>query len=87
MAGEYLEADLEGLFVLADLVDTYWRAPDVKTAAEIRQQRQCFGLTPIDRRRLEWIVQRVDAGAQKTPRAPSRQRTAEDPRDLLKVVS
>jgi hypothetical protein len=87
MAEEYLDADIHGLYILADLVDAYWRAPTLQLAAEIRQQRQCFGLTPIDRRRLQWEVKRVDPErkakpAQNVPEAPPAQR-ADDPRKIL----
>ena len=65
MAPEYDSSDLHGLFVLADLLDAYWCEPSAKArsglAAEIRLQRQCFGLTPIDRRRMQWEIERTDA--------------------------
>ncbi len=86
MADELLRSDLHGLYLLADLVDQYWRKPSVTLAAEIRQQRQCFGLTPIDRRRLQWEVQRVDESARRVA-PPSRQRVQGDPRALLHAVS
>jgi hypothetical protein len=64
MAPEYDDSDRHGLFALAVLVDDFWSTEDAKLrkeiAAEIRQQRQCFGLTPIDRRRLQWEIERVD---------------------------
>jgi hypothetical protein len=64
MAPEYDDSDRHGLFALAVLVDDFWRTGDSKLrkeiAAEIRQQRQCFGLTPIDRRRLQWEIERTD---------------------------
>lgn len=86
MAGEFLKADTHGLFALAELVDRFWHKPSVELAAEIRHQRQCFGLTPLDRRRLEWSIQRVDAAEQR--RAPaSRTPNRGDPRALLGVVS
>lgn len=73
MAPEYDSSDLHGLFVLADLVDAYWCEPSARArsglAAEIRLQRQCFGLTPIDRRRLQWEIERTteaqDRGARR----------------------
>jgi hypothetical protein len=62
MAPEFLDADVEGLFLLAELEDDFHRAESAKErielAKEIRLQRQCFGLTPIDRRRLQWEVDR-----------------------------
>lgn len=60
MAPEYDESDVHGLIMLAVLVDEFWRKPTWTTAAEIRLQRQCFGLTPIDRRRLQWEIEKAD---------------------------
>lgn len=69
MASEFLDADVHGLVRLAVLVEDYWRA-DTPTArrnllAEIRLQSQCFGLTPIDRRRLQWEVERGEHAKRK----------------------
>ena len=60
MAGEYHESDKHALFLLAVLVDAFWRAPSKELAAEIRLQRQAFGLTPYDRRRLEWTIETAE---------------------------
>ena len=60
MAPEYDESDRHGLFMLAALVNHFWYQPRQDLAAEIRLQRQCFGLTPIDRRRLQWEIERTD---------------------------
>ncbi len=64
MASEYLAADRHGLFRLAMLVDDYWLASSPTgrrdLAGEIRLQGQAFGLTPLDRRRLEWTVGQVE---------------------------
>jgi hypothetical protein len=89
MAPEFLKADQHMLYVLAELMDQFHYSPTVQLAAEIRQQRQCFGLTSLDRRRLEWTIQRVEEGAERkaNPPAPSRQRVSGDPRLLLSVVS
>lgn len=90
MAEEYLDADLHGLFILAELVDRFWEEPTSALAAEIRLQRQCFGLTPVDRRRLQWEVQRVEPDTRprqgRLPEAaakPAQQADAEDPRKVL----
>jgi hypothetical protein len=49
MAGEYLDADVHGLFRLALLVDDYWLASSPTgrrdLAGEIRLQGQAFGLS------------------------------------------
>jgi hypothetical protein len=86
MAAEYLQADTHGLMRLAVLVEAYWREPTTALAAEIRLQGQCFGLTPIDRRRLQWEVSRVETAERR--QAPSRTPPPPetDPRRLLSVV-
>lgn len=93
MASEYLTADKEALFMLARLHQDFWTAKDRKSrqqaAAEIRQQGVRFGLSPIDRRRLQWEVEKGEQAADRT--ATRRQRKAPpaagaDPREVLKVV-
>jgi hypothetical protein len=80
MAPEYDESDVEGLFLLARLVDDFWTVDSPsqrqKLAGEVRLQRVCFGLTPYDRRRLEWEIDRGEEAAKKV----ERRRTAERPR-------
>lgn len=97
MAPEYDESDRHGLFLLAVLVDDYWTAESAgersKMAAEIRLQRQCFGLTPMDRRRLQWEIERTDEaqtkGEQRRAKAapPKPRSGAADPRLALQSVS
>src|SRR5688572_18507036 len=65
MAQEYVGPDIQGgLYLLAELYQCRWNDPDpsglVKLAAEIRQQEIRFGLSPIDRRRLEWEIEKGD---------------------------
>ena len=78
-----------GAYMLAALVDEFWHDPtNAKLAAEIRLQRQCYGLTPIDRRRLQWEIERAedaqDRGKRRRPAPqPSRQ---SDPRSVLHAV-
>ena len=60
MAGEYHASDKHALFILAALVDEFWTSPTTETAGEIRLQRQAFGLTPYDRRRLEWSIESAE---------------------------
>jgi hypothetical protein len=66
MAPEFNRVDIQGLHILLDLVDTYYRLPAKEIgkkqslANEIRLQRQCFGLTPIDRMRLQWQSEKTD---------------------------
>jgi len=96
MAPEYDASDKHGLFLLAVLVDRFWERPDKELAAEIRLQRQCFGLSPIDRRRLQWEIERTDeaqdrgrrrrtAAEESEPASPAKAAAA-DPRDVLRAV-
>jgi len=84
MAPEYDTSDVHGLVLLAVLVDDFWRDGSRELAAEIRLQRQCYGLTPIDRRRLQWEIDRGEEAEEKrqTRRtAPAKAR--KDPRSSL----
>lgn len=94
MAPEYDGSDVHGLIHLALLVDDFWCATSAKERAalssEIRLQRQCFGLTPIDRRRLQWEIDRGEEADAKTRRRredskpkPAQEVSEEDPRRLL----
>lgn len=88
MAAEYHSSDKHALFILAALVDQFWSHPDQKLAAEIRLQRVPFGLTPYDRRRLEWTIESAseakDRGAARRSRQGSKQPNPKtDPRLAL----
>jgi hypothetical protein len=91
MASEYLAADKDALYMLARLHQDFWMA-DTGTqrqqlAAEIRQQGVRFGLSPIDRRRLQWEVEKGDQAAERTTtRRERKNASGKDPRDVLKVV-
>ena len=92
MAAEYLEADKDGLFVLARLHQDFWTAKNKKerqqAAAEMRQQGVRFGLSPIDRRRLQWEVEKGEQAVQRTEaRRRPKLVPGKDPRESLKVVS
>lgn len=95
MAPEYDSSDLHGLYVLADLIDAYWLEDSARAraalAAEIRLQRQCFGLTPIDRRRLQWEIERTDEaqdrGAKRRAAKPRVEADPSvDPRSVLRLA-
>src|SRR5262245_421950 len=80
MAAQWLETDLDALGRLAVLWDDFNQKPSWKILREIRLQAQQFGLTPLDRSRLQWEVRR--AGDPK-PAAPAAVRTGTDPRIAL----
>ena len=87
-AAEYIRADEHGLFRLAVLIDQFWHEPTQKLAAEIRLQQQAFGLTPIDRRRLEWSIEQAESATTRRQQRNVRQAHVGemDPRAVLKVV-
>jgi len=87
MRGEYVTADTDRLYMLALLVDQFWKRPSTALATEIRLQGQCFGLTPIDRRRLQWALTDAPPPADSPPTpAAARPDGGPDPRTLLRVV-
>lgn len=86
MADEYLRADRHALYRLATLIDLFWSEPTKELAAEIRLEQQAFGLTPLDRRRLQWSIEQVETAKSKT-RTKQPEEEQADPRELLKVVN
>lgn len=86
MALKWLDSDFGGLAILARLYDDYFKSGDVELLKEIRLQRPCFGLTPLDRSRLQWEIVRGDEADSKGGRDPGPPaRVAGDPR-LLRMV-
>jgi hypothetical protein len=89
MAPEFDASDTHGLFALAMLTEDFWRSTSpgerMKLAAEIRQQGQRYGLSPIDRRRLQWEIERTEEAQEKgaVRRASRPKRGASDPRSAL----
>lgn len=89
MAAEYHESDRHALFLLAVLMDQFWLDPTPKIATEIRLQRQAFGLTPYDRRRLEWTIETAEESKERgrrRQRPPAQLPAANDPRSGLYAV-
>ncbi len=95
MAPEFDDSDRHGLIQLAMLVNDFWMADGWRErrdiAAEIRQQGQRFGLSPIDRRRLQWEIERSEeaqdrGAARRTRSAPAKPQPAGDPRAALRAL-
>lgn len=94
MASEYLNTDIDGLARLAVIVDDFHKAETARERKEllqeIRLQEARFGLSPVDRSRLQWEVQKGEEAQQKrrpkTTETPQPQTTGGDPRAVLKVV-
>lgn len=92
MASEYLPTDVDGLARLAILIDNYYASPKDKNAkdwlGEIRLQEARFGLSPVDRSRLQWEVQRGEEaeGKRNKPGKQNPNPSKKDPRGILGVV-
>jgi hypothetical protein len=97
MAPEFDGSDVHGLFALAMLVDDFWTATTSTArkdaAAEIRLQSQRFGLSPMDRRRLQWEIERSEEAQEKGARrraqaapAATTGKGGADPRSVLRAV-
>ena len=83
MAPEYDESDIHGLFMLAMLVNAFWSEPSTTLMSEIRLQGQRFGLSPIDRRRLQWEIEQGEKAEQQTRQRRNEQRVgAVDPVEM-----
>ena len=93
MAPEFDKSDNHGLFQLAVITNDFWNAetPGQRTAlaAEMRQQAIRYGLSPIDRRRLQWEIEKSEdamaRGSQRKPPA-AKPAPANDPRNVLRAV-
>lgn len=89
MAPRWLEADIEGLYLVAVLRNQFFHDPSARLAAEVRQQEARFGLDVMGRRRLDWRI----AGPARQPEAPSKPEPTTppepdgfDPRSVLRAV-
>lgn len=89
MGPEYIESDVDALYMTAALVDAFWvgGGTDHKLGAEIRQQLARFGSTPLDRRRLEWELDREGPEEPEAPRPDEPPRPVVDPRSSMRLVS
>lgn len=60
MAPEFDDSDIHGIYVYAMLVEDFWTSSSASMrrdiGAEIRLQGQRFGVSPLDRRRLQWQI-------------------------------
>jgi hypothetical protein len=96
MAPEYDESDIHGLFALAMVVNDFWTAQTAKdrqaASSEIRLMSQRYGLSPMDRRRLQWQISETESKQRSNARGAAReadnspapaQRPGWDPRKAL----
>lgn len=95
MAPEYDQSDIHGLYRLAALIDRFWHMPSKDLSSEIRMTSQSYGLSPLDRRRLQWEIERSEDAQDKgrrrrgtTPPPPEANdgEVQPDPRNVLRLV-
>lgn len=65
MSSEFHSSDRHGLFRLAALIDNFWQRPNSDTHSEVRLAQKDYGLTPMDRRRLEWTIESAKEAKEK----------------------
>lgn len=86
MAREWIEADLPLLYRLILLVEDFWCSLSANgrkdTDVRIAALEQKLGLSPLDRRRLEWELPKAEEPETDAPPAPP-QPTGTDPRFAL----
>lgn len=82
MAAEWLPSDVDGLGRLAVLWDQFNCEPTTQLLGEIRQQESRYGLSPLDRSRLQWEIRRAEEPAAQVATV----RTGTDPRAALMAV-
>lgn len=99
MSSEWDDSDIHNLYICLLLQQDMWTASTPKdrrdAAAEYRLQRKDLGLTPFDRRRLEWTIEQAedakDRGQRRrstpAPTPAKAQGGRPDPRAGLSVVS
>jgi hypothetical protein len=98
MSTEWHESDIHNLYICLLLQQDMWTASTPKdrsaAQAEYRLQRKDLGLTPLDRRRLEWSIETAEDAKDKGRSRRERQAVAEkpkgkgkagDPRELFAV--
>ena len=92
MAGEWLESDVVGLvYRTAELQQDFWKAGDatgrVAVETRIAKNEERLGLSPIDRRRLQWEIEKGDQASERTETRKARKAVAgKDPREVLKAI-
>jgi hypothetical protein len=86
MASQYLPTDVDGLGRLAMMIDSYYLYPDSKVLGEVRLQEARFGLSPLDRSRLQWEIAKGEEAERKRKPKEEPSRKTSDPRQVLRAV-
>lgn len=85
MAANLVAMDVQGIERLAFVIDkAHWEPGDAKLEEQIQKLSMPYGLSPLDRRRLEWSIEPPKPKPAKAPAAAVA--PGPDPRSLLRVV-
>lgn len=88
-ASQWVDADVPGIKRLILLVEDFHRTerPAERSVMEkeIRLQEARYGLSPLDRRRLEWSIEAPPDEVEASP-PPEPEKPREDPRNVLRMV-
>lgn len=79
MASQWIETDVDALGRLALLWDALYSG-SILAMSEIRLQEQRFGLSPLDRSRLQWEVSKAEEVNEKSQQRKARMAAANDRR-------
>lgn len=85
MASQWIETDIDALGRLFCVIDEFYKAPSADALKEIRLQSALFGLSPLDRSRLQWEVRRAEEEPKRKAPTPFVGR-GRDPRSVLMAV-
>lgn len=86
MVSEWLEADIKGrLHRLLLLVEQYHHEPTAALDAQICRNESALGLSPMDRRRLQWTIEKTEQEQRRRPpQTPPASKS--EMRELLQVL-
>lgn len=79
MAAEWHPSDIFGLYAVAFLYDKFFRSPNEKTHGALRLAMSPYGLTPIDRRKLEWTIEGTVKAQRENRRAEAKTKAPQAP--------
>lgn len=96
VSSQFAKSDKHGMYRLLFLVNRFWKLTErnperIKISAEIRQLESKFGLSPLDRRRLQVEIERGEEAEERTTQRAARRQAAkrkpgDDPREALRAV-
>jgi hypothetical protein len=85
-----VDSDVPGIKRLILLVEDFHRTdkPGERSnmEKEIRLQEARYGLSPLDRRRLEWSVEQPEENGDGAPPPREPEKPRDDPRNVLRMV-